>query len=213
MNLGRIFYCALLAGGLSACATQSVQYYTLLPVSMSDTPAGSHHGASSKFAISVQPVTLPEQVDRPQIVISDPDTTQVTPLNSALWASPLSDEIRNALSNELSRRLGVLDIAASGAPDALPLWKISLRVQRFESIYNQRAVLDVTWRLTPVNQRGRKTMICRAEAQVPVEAGMSAMVVGHQEALQRMAAVIAAQLLQPGTQPRVAGVDQKGCTL
>lgn len=212
MNPGRIFYAVLLIAGLAACASPTRQYYTLLPASTVTESPAVETKVSPKFAISVQPVVLPEQVDRPQIVINDANAAQVTPLNSALWASPLSDEIRNALSNALSRQLGVLDIASGGTPDSLPIWRVNVRVQRFDSIYNERAVLDATWRLTPVHQRGKKTIICRAEVQVPVDVGMSALVAGHQEALKKLAALIAAQLTKPVDTSQIAGVDTKGCT-
>lgn len=212
MNFGRIFYSVLLAAGLSACATPTRHYYTLLPASTVTEPASRDARQSPGFAISVQPVVLPEQVDRPQIVISDADTAQVTPLNSALWASPLADEIRNALSNELSHQLEVLDVASGGTPESLPIWRVFLRVQRFDSLYNQRAVLDATWRLAPVHQSGKKTVICRAEVQVPVGTGMSALVAGHQEALKRLASVIASQLTKPAGHIAVDGVEDKGCT-
>jgi uncharacterized lipoprotein YmbA len=202
----------MMAGVLTACAVSSPHYYTLLPIAASGPAQSPDSGAVRHYAISVQPVVLPEQVDRPQIVITDPGSTQVTPLNSALWASPLSDEIRNALSNDLSRKLGVLDISDGAAPDSLAVWKVSLQVQRFESLYGQHAVLDATWRLTPVNQSGKKTRICRAQAQVPVEAGVSAMVAGHQEALRRLSSLIAAQLAGTAAPPAVAGLQEKGCT-
>lgn len=213
MNLGRIFSYALLAGALTACASTAPRYYTLLPAS-TPAPAGanSQQLAGPKFAISVQPVVLPEQVDRLQIVLSDPQSTQVTLLNSSLWASPLSDEIRNALSDELSRKLGTLDIASGSAPDSLATWRIALHIQRFESVYNERVLVDATWRLTPINQPAQKARICRAEAQVPVGEGVSAMVAGHQEALHRIAQVIAAQLSGNPRKVSVGGVLDKGCT-
>ncbi|RTZ47734.1 membrane integrity-associated transporter subunit PqiC [Candidimonas sp. SYP-B2681] len=209
MQLGRFFCIVTLGGILAACATAPVQYYTLATPSASQ-PVALHTKAAPQYAISVQPVGLPEQVDRPQIVISDPAAAQVIPLNGSLWASPLSDEIRNALSNELTRSLGVLDIA-SGSPDTLPVWRVDMQVQRFESLYNQHAVLEATWRLTPVNQANQKTKICRGQTEVAVEPGMSAMVVGHQLALRRLATIIADQLSgRPVTKD--VNVEMKGCT-
>ncbi len=211
MSLSRLF-CILSVGVLAACAVPSPKYYTLLPVAASEPAQNADSGAGRRYVISVQPVVLPEQVDRPQIVVTDPGSTQVTPLNRALWASPLSDEIRNALSNDLSRKLGVLDISSGAVPDSLAVWKVSLQVQRFESLYGRHVVLDATWSLTPVNQAGKKTKICRAQAQVPVQAGVSAMIAGHQEALHRLASLIAAQLGGAAAPPAVAGLQEKGCT-
>ncbi|MFW7341182.1 ABC-type transport auxiliary lipoprotein family protein [Pollutimonas sp. H1-120] len=209
----RITMIVLTAGLLAACASgKPSHYYTLLPSATAGHTTAVKGGAQPEYAISVQVVQVPEQVDRPQIVVSDPDSTQVMPLNSSLWASPLSDEIRNALSDDISRRLGVLDIAATGAPESLPVWRISVRVQRFDSLYGERALVDATWRLSPIRQPGKKTVLCRAEAQVAVGEGMSALVAGHQAALQKLGAAIASQL--QGSQPADSGkgLTLKGCT-
>ncbi|NYT63624.1 membrane integrity-associated transporter subunit PqiC [Alcaligenaceae bacterium] len=208
MNFGRFFCYVLLGGALAACASTPPSYYTLLSASQAEV-GSALPPVSSKYAISVQTVQLPEQVDRLQIVLADPSSTQVIPLSSALWAAPLSDEIRNALASDLSYKLGVMDVANGMVSASLPLWKIAVRVQRFESIYDRRVTLDASWRLTPVNQPGKKTRLCSAVAQVPVQSGMSALVAGHQEALRGMASLIAAQLA--GSQVQVAGVLDKGC--
>lgn len=212
-------FCIVLAlVALTGCASSPVQYYTLKPLGASGSMAASSSATPSsrpaglRYAISVQHVSLPEQVDRPQIVVSDPNSAQVIPLNSALWASPLSDQIRRSLAEDLSRRLGVLDIPSGSAPDGLGIWKVIVRIQRFESIYGRQAGLDATWELVPSGLPGSKPVICRAETHVPVASGMSAMVTGHREALRRLAMVIAGQLPEGGNPAPVADVMLKGCT-
>jgi uncharacterized lipoprotein YmbA len=214
MNLFSVLACVVATGVLAGCSTSKPsQYYTLMPPSISHTDAAAAKGKSPGYAISVQHVALPEQVDRPQIVITDPDSTQVTPLNSSLWASPLSDEVRNALADALSRQLGVLEISPGVAPESLPIWRITLNIQRFESLYGQRAVLDATWRLTPLNQRGKKGRLCRGEMQVAVADGMSAMVAGQRQALHAFADVIAEQIQGRNPVGMPTGFNLKGCTL
>jgi uncharacterized lipoprotein YmbA len=224
-RLGGVLVVSLAAG---CASTQSSQYYTLSPVSLqgdvssrgnannasalADDPASPQEKIKrgAPFAISVQPVILPDQVNRPQIVVSTPGSTQVVPLNGSLWASPLADEIRNALANELSRALGALDVSSNSVPQSLAVWRVDLSVQRFESVYDQSALLDATWRLTPVNQRG-KVRICAAEAQVPVDAGMAALVRGHQMALHEIAAVIISELQGRSSPPASSMLRFKGC--
>src|SRR5690606_14943143 len=169
-------------------------------------------GSAASYAISVEAVELPEQVDRPQIVITDPASTQVMPLGDSLWAAPLAYEVQNALSDALSRRLGVLDVAATGIPDKLPVWRVCGQVQRFESLYDRQALLDAIWRLTPVNQKGTRAIICRGETQVPVQSGMSALVAGHQQALGALADVISAQIKTGQIGVVDNKVNLKGCT-
>jgi uncharacterized lipoprotein YmbA len=208
----------LVSAVLAGCASSPVQYYTLQPSAdprtmvVEDSAASSPKPGGPRYAISVQHVSLPEQVDRPQIVVSDPDSAQVVPLNSALWASPLADQIRRSLAEDLSRRLGVLDIPSSSAPDGLGVWKVIVRVQRFESIYGRHAGLDATWEIVPSNLAGGKPVICRAETRVPVAQGMSAMVTGHREALRRLASLIASQLPTGAAPAPAANVVLKGCT-
>lgn len=208
----------LLAGTVlimaAGCATPPVsQYYTLSPAltQVAGSDAAQSVAPAKSYVIDVQPVIVPEQVDRPQIVISLSGSTEVQPLNNSLWASPLSEEIRIALSGDLVRQLGVLDIAERGAPDELPIWKIYLTVQRFDSVYDQSAVLEATWRLTPVNQKGKKVIICRARAQIPVEPGVAGLVAGHQEAVHRIAAAIAAQLTHRVVLSDISGLSMKAC--
>lgn len=208
---------AVMAGVAGCAAPPAVQYYTLLPSTASSdrsAPASIAPHSKAKYAISVQPVQLPEQVDRPQIVISSQNSgrTQVTPLNESLWASPLSDQIGRALADDLSRQLNVLDVSAQGAPASLPLWKVYLAVQRFESVYNEHVVLEATWRLVPVNQPGKKGRICRAEVRETVQHGIPALITGHQRALHELATTIAAQLSGQTLRRDAPNVYLKGCT-
>lgn len=205
-----ILSCLSLAAMLTACASAPPsQYYTLSVPAASSQAAGASP-TSPGFAISVPAVKVPEQVDRPQIVLNQVGGTQVALLNESQWAAPLADEIRTALSNELSRRLGVLDVNVQAAPDTLPLWLITVTVQRFESIYGGQAVLEATWRQVPRNGAKGKSAICRAQIEVPVEAGMPALVAGHQQAVRTLAGLMADKL--SGQQMDAApGVTLKGC--
>lgn len=198
--------CLALAFALAGCASApQSRYYSL-------SGAGGPASASARtdFAISLSQVDIPEQVDRPQIVLSRDGDAQVTLLNESQWAAPLDDEIRNALSHDLSRRLGVLDVSPQAAPQALPLWVLGVTVQRFESVYGRRAVLEATWRQTPRHGAPGKAAVCRAEIQVPVREGMSALVAGHQRALDILAGLMADTL--SGQAPQAGqGVTLKGC--
>src|SRR3546814_421235 len=146
------------------------------------------------------------------IVITDPKSTQVMPLGYFLWASPLSYQLQNALSYELSSQLGVLDVSATGIPGSLPVWRVLMQVQRFESLYNERVLLDATWRLTPINQGKKASIICRGAAQVQVQQGVSAMVAGHQQALHQLAELIARQIETGKISGADTQVNLKGCT-
>ncbi|MCC2596729.1 ABC-type transport auxiliary lipoprotein family protein [Pusillimonas sp. MFBS29] len=206
----KVLICGIAGTLLAGCAADKPShYYTLMA-----TPAQTHVAgmAAPDYAISVQPVELPEQVDRPQIVLTDPASTQVMPLGDSLWAGPLSTQLRNVLSYELSSQLGALDVASTGMPDTLAVWKVFMQVQRFQSIYNERVLIDATWRLTPVNQGKKRSMICRGVAQTTVQQGVSALVAGHQQSMQELAALIAQQIKTGKTPVSTPNVNLMGCT-
>lgn len=207
MKLPALVCYAALAIAMAGCATApQSQYYTLvapaerLPADVPQAP----------FAIDISSVEVPQQVDRPQIVLSLKDGAQVTLLNDSQWAAPLSDEVRSALSRKLSRKLGTLQIDSRVAPKKLPLWQLSVTVNRFESVYGNHALLEATWRQAPRNGADGASAICSVAIQVPVEQGMPSLVEGHQRALDELARLMAKKL-QGQPLDAAAGVSLKGC--
>ncbi|WP_397475253.1 membrane integrity-associated transporter subunit PqiC [Pusillimonas sp.] len=207
MKPSAILSCLILAAALGGCASAPQSQYYTLSSSEGQAPAPT---AQAAFAISLSAVEVPPQVDRPQIVLSHENGTQVTLLNESQWAAPLADEIRNALSRDLSRRLGALDIEPRAAPEDLPLWLLSVTVHRFESVYGHRALLEATWRQAPRHGAQGEAAICRAAIQVPVEQGMPGLVAGHQRVLEELAGLMADKL---SGRPLSAatGIALKGC--
>lgn len=191
---------------LTACASApQSQYYTLSPATDQ-----SEAVKSAAYAISVAPVSIPEKVDRPQIVLSEAVGPQVTLLNNSQWAAPLAEEIRGSLAQNVSRRLGVLELGQRDVSKTLPVWVINVTVQRFDSVYGEQAILEATWRQTPRHGMPGVATVCSALVTVPVEPGMPALVAGHQEALARLAAIMADALRNKPT-PSQAGTTLRGC--
>lgn len=182
----------LVAALLGGCATTAPQYYSLqaAPAVAAQPP----DALSSDFVISVQPVLIPEQLARPQIVIASPESAEVIPLNAALWAGPLEAQIRDALAGSLSRRLNVVDLGLSKVVE-LPAWRIYVDVQRFDSVYGKAVLQDVVWRLVPQNMPAETDRrVCSARVQLPVGEGMSALVDGHRRSLDLVAGLMAGTL-------------------
>jgi len=201
---------ALMAAGCASVPPSS--YYTLLPAqSLVATETSAAPVPSIGYAISVQRVIVPEQVNRPQIVLAKDNGAGVQLLNQSIWAAPLGDEWRNALSAALTARLGVLDIDLTRAPEGLPIWVVNVQVNRFDSLYNQMAVQEATWRLAQRNApKATPVRVCRALVQTPVDDSIPGLVRGHQASLKSIAALIAAQIAGQAL-PTEPGVDFKGC--
>jgi len=201
---------------LGACANTAPQYYSL-QVPSEAPPEGKMNPG---YAISVQPVVIPQQVARPQIVVRTDSSGEVIPLNAALWAGPLEAQIRASLADTLTHRLNVVDVGRAGAPEKTPVWRIYVDVQRFDSLYDHAAQQEVVWRMVPQGMSSKvKERTCSAQFHMPVGTGMSALVEGHRRALAELADLIAQTLpagpksanKQVALEKLSEGVSFRGC--
>jgi uncharacterized lipoprotein YmbA len=198
----------LVAGllGLAACGSTPTQFYTLLP------PAAAAPVASAPFQIEVLPVEIPAQVATQQMVVRT-GAGEMVPVDTRRWIAPLDQEIRGALSADLSQRLGAPDIyglsgvaAGASGPRAVPVYRISLKVQRFESALGAYARVDALWTVRR-NGDGGLALTCASSESQTVPPGYDAMAQGHQQALAALAQRIAAGVgaLQQGQTACPAG--------
>jgi uncharacterized protein len=189
--------CATLALLIGAgCASAPVRFHTLV------APAATAAPVEADYAIALLPVSVPPQVDVPQIVLRTGDSA-LTLAESEQWAAPLGDELRGALAARIAARLGVTDVSRLRIAGARPVYRIRVDVQRFESVYGRRAVLEAGW---SIHKPGEETpaLICASRLEVAVARGYAALVQGHQLALDRLAADIAAALAPDHGTPQPA---------
>ncbi len=177
---------------LAGCSSAPTQFYTLLPA-----PQPAPAAAAAPYQIEVQPVDLPPQVVTPQLVVRT-GGGEMVPVDSRRWIAPLGDEVRDALSADLSQRLGVHDVyglpngvAAAGQGPAT--WRISVKVQRFESSLGAYARIDALWSLRRAGDSAA-ALTCGSSVAEAVQPGYAALVEGHQRALAELAGQIAAGL-------------------
>ena len=155
---------------LAACRSDPIQFHTLMPAYLS---GNSRSGAAD---IQIVGISVPPQVDRPQIVIRQ-GNSGLAILETQWWAASLVDELRSALVGQLT--------------NSTPSRKFSVRldVQRFDSVPGQYALLDVRWRLRQING-DRPALTCRTTLQSPAGPSIDELVVAHQNNLKRFAALI-----------------------
>ena len=163
---------------LTACRSDPIQFHTLTPAQ-----PGGGNGAD----IQIESITVPPQVDRPQIVIRQ-GNAGLAILETQWWGASLVDELRSALVDQLV--------------NSSPQRRMSLRldVQRFDSIPGQYALLDVKWRLRNLGTGDGAPITCRSTLQTPSGASIDDLVLAHQNNVKRLAALI-----------NQAAASQKGC--
>ena len=183
---------------LNACASPvPTRYHSLLDES------GSAAGATepSKRLIDVQPVGIPTQVDRPQIVVRDGGG--VIPLEQERWIAPLADEARAALSADLSRELAATDVAGQPRPQGATVLSIKVDLRRFDSAPGAYVAIDAVWSLS-TNDAKSSAVVCASSARESVGQGYEELVRGHRRALAAIASRIASAARTNGAVEKAA---------
>ena len=173
---------ALAAGAvLAGCATAPAdRFYTL--AGGPDTVVSP--GAAVNFSVEMLAVSLPQQVMRNQLVVTNPGG-RVELLEQERWIGPLVGEIGQALSVGVTGELGAIDVNHTPYPPGTPVYRISTTIQRFESAPGQYALVDAVW---SVRQLTSGTVLtCRSLITEKVGAGYDALVQGHRRALRQVA--------------------------
>ncbi|MFA9438423.1 membrane integrity-associated transporter subunit PqiC [Uliginosibacterium sp. sgz301328] len=174
---------AIALSALAACSSTPTRYYTLSPV----PPQGAAAPATG-LSIAVAPVTLPEGVDRFELVVRTADN-RVDILDNDRWAEPLRQDIARVFADDLAQRLPAARIAAYpqyASRDAT--YTVLLDVQRFEST-TASATLDVRW--TVRREGDKQTLYGRETITEPATGGNEGLAAAHSRALGRLADIVA----------------------
>ncbi|GLQ46862.1 lipoprotein [Dyella lipolytica] len=185
---------------LAACASAPTHYYTLIPAPDNAQAEGSAPPASFQFELL--PVGIPAQDDVPQLVVRQGGQA-VALLNGERWIAPLADDIRGALSVDLSRRLNAQDISSGLPVDGKPVLRIKVDLRRFDSSPGSYALIEATWTVRPLKGTGNVVLTCSSRINEDVGQGYEGLVAGHQRALSELAQQIAsvAPAMAVGTVP------------
>lgn len=184
MRNGKAFslLCILAAVG-AGCATGRSDFYTL---SSSSKAAPAVAG----YSVAVGPVSVPEIVDRPQIVVrTGPNQVFIDEFHR--WGSPLRDEIARGIAGNLAALLGTPRVSvfphstSSGAN-----YRVAVDVMIFDSTPGESAALDAVWGIRGAGggavRSGRTTV-----SETVSDAGYAAIVAAHSRALEKLSGDIA----------------------
>jgi uncharacterized lipoprotein YmbA len=179
----RVALAAALGVVVSCASTPPANFYSLSVVAESPEPP-------SAVVVSVGPVSVPAAVDRPQVVVTvGPNQVQLDEFNR--WASPLQDEIAQALAGDLVVTLGTAKVTtfAHGAGEDAQ-YRVLVEVQRFESQPGVAASMDAAWTVRRV--KDGKSESGRTSVREPVQqAGYAALAAAHSRAIGRLAQDVA----------------------
>jgi uncharacterized protein len=179
---------SLLAVSLAGCGSSpKPTYYTL---SSSLAPAKQVQPTAS-FSVVVGPVTLPELVDRPELVVRAA-ANRVLLVDQHRWAEPLKREVPRVIASNLSRLLGTTRVFAyqQSGPGEVD-YRVVMDFERFDSIPGDSVMLDARWSVR-VAAGGGGLRTERSIVRVPTDGqGYDALAAAHGRALEHMSEEIA----------------------
>jgi uncharacterized lipoprotein YmbA len=175
------------------CTSAPVRYYTLTPPPDNTLPA-----SETTLAIDVRVVHTPPQLNRSELMVRT-GPTEVTLLENERWASPLKDEIKDAVRLELQRRLG----RVAGLRPAFTKLTLDIDVQHLEAELGRYTLLEASWSatLSATGQRsnGARATTCTFQAEEKIHTGYAGMVEGYQREIAALADAIVAVLTSPAS--------------
>ncbi len=183
-RIARMLSIAFVAAAAAGCGTSATaRFYTL------DSTATPEGAPAASYAVAVGPVSIPAAIDRPQLVV------QVAPNRVALeefnrWAAPLDDSIARAVAGDLAVLLGTPRVATAPAANFDPAYRVTIDVQRFESVPGERVLVEAMW--TVRKSKGGETRSGRTVVREPVQGdGFDALAAAHSRALAKVSGDIA----------------------
>jgi len=185
---------------LCACASSPTErFYTLNP----GAPADSARSAKLAGATSivVGPVTLPELVDRPQMVVRVAPN-RVAILEQQRWAEPLKNEIARVVAANLGLLLdGPQVLAYPANPSGDAVYRVTIDVQRFDSIPGEAVIMESLWSVRRASGGAARTG--RSLLREPARGSdYDALVAACDRALANLSGEIAQAILQVDTAAR-----------
>ncbi len=178
----RIFI-LLLVGLLAAGCGGSKTYYFL--TADGPTPTGSGRG------LGVGPVTLPEYIDRPNLVIQNGDNSLAV-AEDHRWAGDLSTSIARVTATNLGRRLHTGNVRTypwqnDGEIDR----QVSLEIRQLHAAADGHAVIEVGWRVYTLPDRRLKASKTFVDREPLASDGYDSLVAAQSRLLSRLADEIA----------------------
>lgn len=166
-----------------------VSFYTLESAAQIDSSAI----ISAVPTIAVGPVTLPDVVDRPQLVMRVA-ANRVEILESHRWAEPLKSEIPRLIAENLGNLLGSSRVSSylqNTGSDAE--YRLFVDIQRFESLPGEAVTVEAIWSLRHAAGGSPKTG--RSLVREPVSAdGYDPLVAAYSRALLAVSRDLAAAI-------------------
>ncbi len=185
---------ALLAAG---CASvPETRFYTLsVPSEPSEIEVS--RDSSTPIFIDVLPISVPERLARPQLVVrsggSGPQA-QLLILEQDRWSSPFNYELRDAFTSGIASQIGAVnDARGIRKPDQIS-YRIAIELSQFDAIVGDSVQAGFGWTIT--RSTDGRNIACYAAVTEPVTGGIEGVVAGVQRAVASVVADVSKNLIE-----------------
>jgi uncharacterized lipoprotein YmbA len=147
--------CAIVLAGLVGCASRpDTRFYVLTPLPLVERPGDAP--SSHSPMIGLRRVSLPEHLDRPEIVTRvGENMLQLAEFDQ--WGSPLRENLTRVLAADLSSALQVDRVAVFPWGRATPIeYEVTVEVARFEGTLGASCSLVAHWAI--LGRDGRESI-------------------------------------------------------
>jgi uncharacterized lipoprotein YmbA len=165
-------------------------------LSSMDVAGGAQRANPVSFSICVGPVSVPEHLNRPQMVRRIGDN-QVEFAEFSLWAEPLQENITRVLMENLSVLLSTDQVCRfPGNSDLSPDVRVSVDVVRFDAGPESGAVVEARWvAVRGGDVEGAERQSSRVEGKVVAD-DPAEVVAAYSRALEQISRDIAGKILE-----------------
>ena len=180
---------------MAGCATsQPARFYTLNGISKPDN--ASPAAAGKEEIIGVGPVSIPDSLDRPQIVtLSGENEVRIAEFDR--WSGSYRDEIARVMTENLSALLPQRVVSYAWGRRVSLNRQITIDILRLDGVLGKTVILKANWAI--LEEKGTKTnLVRRSDISEPVNGGdYAGFVAAQSRALGTLSREIAAAVQSP----------------
>ena len=194
---GSISIFLLAALSLAGCASvgEKTRFYTLsVPSDMREKDPYPGYSATPIF-IEVMPVSVPERLARPQLVVSiKGQDGELLVLEQARWSSPFNLELRDALAAAIAGKIGAIKVIRRGRLAGQPIYRIAVELSQFDATVGGRVNARFDWTIT--HSTLARSAACYSVISEPAGDSIESLVNGIQHVVAAAAESISEDLTQ-----------------
>ena len=144
---------------------------------------------ANKMLIGIEPIFLPTYLDKPQIIIRQPDSVTLTASEFNRWAELLSDVFPRVLADAISKNMGYPAAKQINLNRDLFPYRLYVEVLRFDATFEKEALLDTWW--TIMTNSGNVIYRTRSVLIEPTGDDYDSVVQSEQKLLRNLGRIIA----------------------